>query len=1049
MIARSFDMKKKLKKIFLILGSIILFFLLLIVTAVLLFFYQKPLIKNILVKQIEKRAGIHVTVGSLDYGLFPLRIEADRVEFATSMGQTEVDVFVEKLLFKGDIHRIRKKIKPYFDTIESEGLRIISDVKVSRKKISFEDLFRSLPSLMSYTKKIDMKNAFSKFSFSGKSLTLQGIDLTLSSAGSQAPLAYSFLCRDAEGIGRLPTDRLQSSMKGSGTVSLGNGPGIDGRFAFTSNRLLFAAKKGYLEEIDLNFNGEYIADTDKFIFSHLEIEIPTLLNCTGSLDVNVRDDLTLVFRPSLRIDDLGRFFSLAGDYLPQQIDGLELEGTALFEGIARITPTHPERKASIEGQVTLAPSPLKYRTPEFHIDGYISGRFKLAGFPDNRNISGRAMITKSSFTGKSLKAHGIGMDIPFALDLEKYKISVKSLKGSAATLRLDHANAKLKIDDPKFFGQGVIDLKKRRLLIPKAGLEINPFPPIAIEVDAGLTPDDSKSFSVRSSRIGFQSLIDFFSFAIPGKIREWEPEGWLDIHLQAHDFYRQKEKAWQVSAELAAGDVNFHDPSYAVAAEALRANLILEGTLDRSLKEIPFKTRFKLSGGESLWKDFYIDWKKLPLESTVSARFQVSGANFEALSLEAAIPGLGRIAAEGKIDLKESRSAYLQFTASALQLGPLYTFIGQKRAAERTEVKLKGEAESQLGVKINKNDFSLLGHLKIKNASWAGGNRDFSFQGMEASIPIDYESSPSPTGDEIPAATKGYIVVQKFRLPYMDFPNLRFDISCIRNGYSIQPLEVEIFDSKTGVGEISVDYDLSPFNFRALTSLEWRETDLPELPFSSPDFRTEGTWAAHFPRVEITPDLVSAEGQAEVNAFGGTISIQNIHVQQPFSASRTVSCDIKLSSLNLEKITDSIPFGRVTGIINGEIHDLALSYGQPERFDIRLESKKTKGVPQRFSLKATNDLAILGTGEKTPFSPHKGWTRFVKEFRYNKIGIACTLKNDIFSLQGTIRKKGVEYLVRGSGLFSINVVNKQVRNQIRFEDMLNRLKRIGQSKQYP
>jgi len=76
----------------------------------------------------------------------------------------------------------------------------------------------------------------------------------------------------------------------------------------------------------------------------------------------------------------------------------------------------------------------------------------------------------------------------------------------------------------------------------------------------------------------------------------------------------------------------------------------------------------------------------------------------------------------------------------------------------------------------------------------------------------------------------------------------------------------------------------------------------------------------------------------------------------------------------------------VTGIINGEIKDLAFSCGQPERFFIHIESEKKKGMPQRFILKGTNDLAILGSGEKTPFSPKSGWIRLVKEFRYNKIG---------------------------------------------------------------
>jgi hypothetical protein len=203
------------------------------------------------------------------------------------------------------------------------------------------------------------------------------------------------------------------------------------------------------------------------------------------------------------------------------------------------------------------------------------------------------------------------------------------------------------------------------------------------------------------------------------------------------------------------------------------------------------------------------------------------------------------------------------------------------------------------------------------------------------------------------------------------------------------------------------------------------------------------------PSVEISPDRISTEGRGEAGAFGGNIVIENIQVDRPFSANRTIACDVKLSGLDLEKITNSIPFGRVTGIINGEIRGLTLSYGQPGSFDIRIESEKRKGVARRFSLKATNDLAILGTGEKTPFSPQSGWTRLVKDFRYKKIGIACSLKNDFFSLRGTIHRKGVEYLVMGSGLFAINVVNKQAQNRIQFKDMLSRLKRIGETKQSP
>jgi hypothetical protein len=1040
-------MKKKLKKVLLILGSILLFFLLVIVVAVLLFFYQKPLIKGIVEKQIEKRTGIHVTVRTLDYELFPLRIEAGTIEFATSMDETEVEVFIDKLALKGDIHRIRRKLLPYFEMIEVEGARIIVVVKTPTQKISIEEIFRRLTSNIRYATEISFKNSSAEFIYPQQKLALRGVDLALSSGDDHGSLAYTLHCRNAEGIGQSQSARVQNAIRGSGTLSLERNPIIEGRFVFSSNRFSLDSKEKYVEEINLNFSGKFDADKNEFNFSSVEIDIPFLLNATGPLDISFQDELAIAFHPRLRIDDAGRIFSLSADYLPRQLDGVELTGSALFEGSATIWPTHPERKASLDGQIKLNLTHIRYHTPKWHLDGHISGDFRVQGSPESLSLSGRARLEKCSFIGNTLEAHDVSMDIPLVFDSKKSTIGFTGLKGSAVTLSLAHSGIKLKADGPKFLGQGVIDLKKRSIRIHQARFEMAPFPPFFVEAQAGLLPRDSNTFSVRVSQIRFDSLMDFFSFAIPDNVSDWEPDGLLDVQLRASDAYHEKQKVWIVSAELAASGVDFHDPSFTIAGEALQPRLKLEEIILRPpFEEIPFKARLGLSKGESLWNEFYIDWSELPLECTISGRFQSSRGKVTNLSLGAAIPDFGRVHLEGWLELQEPRSADLRFTASELLLASLYSFIGQKRAAGRKGVELQGEAESTVGVKINDRTFSILGYIRVKGASWNGGDKNLSLQGIEAFLPLQYDSNREAKKDWVAVQDKGYFVFQKFRSPFLELSPLRIEISSTRNGYTFRPLELDLFGQKADVGEISVEYGLNPLNFKALTSLSWKDVNLSDLPLSSQAFRLEGSLTADLPLIEISPGHISTEGQAEVSAFGGRISIRNLQMEQPFSESRTVSCDVKFSGLDLEKITDSVPFGRVTGIIHGEIQDLAFSYGQPERFNILIESEKRKGIPQRFSLKATNDLAILGTGEKTPFSSHSGWTRFVKDFRYKKIGIACSLKNDIFSLRGTIKKKGIEYLVKGSGLFAINVVNKQVRNQIQFKDMLNRLKRIGQSK---
>jgi len=691
-------MKKKLKKALLILGSILLFFLLVVVIASLLFFYRKPFIKGILEKQIEKRTGIHVTIETLDYELFPLRIEAGAIEFTTLMDETEVDVFIEKLVFKGDIHRIRKKLRPYFETIECEGVRIISDVKKARKKITVEDILHGLSSGMGYVRKINLKNSSFDFNFSKQKLILQGVDLSLSSSGSQGILDYTLYCRNAEGIGQPPTDRIQNTIQGFGTLSLKELPTIDGRFVLTSNRLTYAAKEEYFEEIDLNFNGEFSADKNEFIFPSLEIEIPSFVNLTGPLNIIFQDELSILFRPRLQVNDLSRLFSLAKDHLPKQFDKLELSGSVLFEGEARMMPAPSQQKVILSGLVVLNPSHIKYITSEYQIDNHVSGNFKIDRFPDNPTISGRAKITNSSFTGKTLEALGVSMDIPFVYNHKESTFNIVSFEASATSLSLDIPYKKFKTDSPSLFGQGFIDLKKRSFQISQSSISMHPFPSFKVEALVGLDPQDMKSFSLQSSRISFQPLMDFFSFAIPQKVIDWEPDGWLNIQIKAHDSFREKQKVWEVSAKLEAFDVKFHDPSFTVAGESLQPNLTLEGTLDRTFNDFPFAVKLELSQGESLWKDFYVDWGKMPLQSTISGRFHASQRKLTDISMGTAIPDFGKIDAEGHLDLQEPHSADFRIKASAFKLSPLYAFINQRRAINQTQEELEGQAESQRSI---------------------------------------------------------------------------------------------------------------------------------------------------------------------------------------------------------------------------------------------------------------------------------------------------------------------------------------------------------------
>jgi hypothetical protein len=261
----------------------------------------------------------------------------------------------------------------------------------------------------------------------------------------------------------------------------------------------------------------------------------------------------------------------------------------------------------------------------------------------------------------------------------------------------------------------------------------------------------------------------------------------------------------------------------------------------------------------------------------------------------------------------------------------------------------------------------------------------------------------------------------------------------------LEPFSFELFGGLVEFGEGALRVDPDSLAFRGSAAVRLVDLDLSRLPFVSPGFPLTGRAWADFPHLDITTQKLSSEGQAELAVFGGRVVLRDLAVHDPFSQARAITGNIDLLDLDLKKVTDAVPFGEVTGIIRGEIRNLLISYGQPERFDLRLESVKKKGVPQAFSLRAVDNLTVISSGQTASRGTRPFWMSFIRGFRYAKIGIASSLRNDTFTLNGTIVSDGVEYLVKKPALFGINVINRMPDKKISFTEMIARLKRVERS----
>ncbi|MBN2265601.1 MAG: hypothetical protein JW775_07295 [Candidatus Aminicenantes bacterium] len=287
--------------------------------------------------------------------------------------------------------------------------------------------------------------------------------------------------------------------------------------------------------------------------------------------------------------------------------------------------------------------------------------------------------------------------------------------------------------------------------------------------------------------------------------------------------------------------------------------------------------------------------------------------------------------------------------------------------------------------------------------------------------------------------------VGEFRNPFLSLEAVDLSVRAGVNALAVEPVALDLYGGRLELGRTIFSLDLASGAFQGVGSLALRDIDIARFPIESPQFRLTGTVRAEFPRFDVGPDRIALSGRGEASVFGGTIVLRDLGVSDPFDPGRSISLNIDLVELDLKKLTNEVPFGEVTGIVSGEVRDLVITYGQPESFFFRLESVPRKGVAQTFSLKAVDNLTVLSSGQQASAGPGGFWMRFIRGFRYEKLGLVSTLRNDTFTLNGTIKEGGVEYLVKKPALFGISVVNREPDKVISFKEMTGRLKRIGQS----
>lgn len=518
----------------------------------------------------------------------------------------------------------------------------------------------------------------------------------------------------------------------------------------------------------------------------------------------------------------------------------------------------------------------------------------------------------------------------------------------------------------------------------------------------------------------------------------WSPTGAIDVAARLEP----SEGGPRLAATAVLGRIGFTSPAGDVMGRNLAGKVNLEALL---IPKPRVSVDLVLRGGEALWGTVYLDLAKDPLDLRVGGR-RIGPEEYEELLLEGDLEGFGRLGFTGKA--RRAGDAWRHQGRLALRdarLGPIFrTFLRDPLAASQPDLgglEMEGTAEVALSFSGSGKAADLDGTLRLHLGSLHRGAEPPLLSGLDIDLPITYAFGAANPGLPVPsdAAKWGRLRLKKARLAEQELGPLEMPVVLVPNHLHLGgTVEASLFGAKLALRRIRVDEPLSP-DVRIRMAAELGDLDLSRIAGKNP--MLEGRLGGILDPVVLGRERMTADGELTGNLFGGRLDVRRVTAERPFSAGREIGADVNVDRIDLERLSAALGVGRITGRLSGSMKGLRVAYGQPVAFDLKMESIPTKGVSQSVSLKAVNSISLVSTGSALSGLGISLMTTFFREFSYEKIGFECGLKNDVFTVRGTIHENGVEYLVKRRLFSGIDVINRNPDNRIGFSDMLERAKR--------
>jgi hypothetical protein len=511
-----------------------------------------------------------------------------------------------------------------------------------------------------------------------------------------------------------------------------------------------------------------------------------------------------------------------------------------------------------------------------------------------------------------------------------------------------------------------------------------------------------------------------FLFGELPALKPYVPGGQLDV--DATLTLAGAARSPRMRATLTARDGHFG------SADGLRAADSLSAVIDIDVQRDGPDWRGKLvtdwRGGELLWDSVYLTGGG----SVLSADFRLSQSALDLTSLALDLAGVGRLTGDATLDRASASLRAARIQGDELDLKMLNDRFVQPLFAARGWPAFVMQGHADVAARLDPaglHSATLIvrgGHVN----DMAGR---YSLQQLDANLPWQRAG-----------ATRMRITAGEGRLGRVPVGRFVLDADVAPDHVTVQPVRIPLLDASLQLNLLRFDREEGRWSGDLSADLE--PLSMPELTQALGWPRMAGSVGASVPHVRWRDGVLSLDGQLLIQVFGGYIAASGLQVIEPFGTTPRVLSDLQMRYIDLDALTETFKFGRITGRLDGDVTGLELSRWVPLAFEARVRSSEGD-YPRTISQRAVDSITALG-GPGATAAIQRTFLGVFERFGYRRIGVSCRLRNGVCEMDGLSDRNGGFVLIEGGGVPALSVVgyNRRVDWQV----LLERLARVTETK---